>query len=66
MDKFEIEIRNCNSLCLVNLLADDKSFHSQYGWGNAYWVQMETRREEIKREAARRGFFNPAGRNPWH
>jgi hypothetical protein len=27
---------------------------------------MEERREEIKRECARRGFFNPAGRNPWH
>jgi hypothetical protein len=65
MDKLKIEIKQCNSLCLVNLLADDVRFHSQYGWGNDYKEEMEQRRAEIKLEAARRGRFNPAGRNPW-
>ena len=64
MDKLKVEIRNCNSLILVNLLADDSRFVHP-NWGNGYWVEMEERREEIKREASRRGYFNPAGRNPW-
>jgi hypothetical protein len=65
MNALELEIRNCNNLRSVNLLADDVRFHSQYGWGNQYTLQMEERREEIKRECARRGRFNPAGHNPW-
>ena len=65
MNAIELEIRNCNSLINVNLLADTiglalKSYelHEAREW-------MENRREEIKREASRRGFFHPRGRNPW-
>jgi len=65
MNALELEIRNCNSLRCVNLLADDVRFHSQYGWGNEYKQQMEDRRRQIELECARRGRFNPAGRNPW-
>ncbi len=63
-EKLEIEIRNCNSRRSLSLLADQIGLqfgHSQVLLHRAY----EARREEIERECARRGYFNPAGRNPW-
>lgn len=65
MKKFEIEIRNCNSLRDLGLLADQIGIAVPWYELNDLRNTMEVRREEIKREASRRGFFNPAGRNPW-
>jgi hypothetical protein len=65
MNAIELEIRNCNSLCTLNLLADTIGLAlKSYELACAREL-MEIRREEIRRECARRGFFHPCGHNPW-
>lgn len=65
MDKFEIEIRNCNSLRTLSLLADQIGMAVPWYELNHFRNMMEVRTAQIKLECARRGRFNPAGHNPW-
>lgn len=65
MNAIELEIRNCNSLITLNLLADTIGLTLKWYELHEARDLMEVRREEIRREASRRGFFHPRGRNPW-